>query len=304
MKYVPKSVTRVIGRQVLRTRIHAPQILFVTGLGAVVGGAVLACKATLEVEDVLVDHNKNMLDVSRLKNPEVSYERERRIVTLHTTGRLMKLYAPATVTMGVGVVCLTRSHQLLVQRNTALTAAYVGLQRFLEGYRGRVREEIGEDREKAVYYASTPVELVEDTKKGPKVVYGSAPTGSSPYSCVIDESKRGIFQDTLAFNKNYVAIQQQLLTDKLRSQGYLFLNDVYTRFDVSHTFTGQICGWFVGHPDSDDFVDISVTPLHDGRGSIMLDFNVGGNVAEMLGGGSDSDHPFTQKVRAIGRGKS
>lgn len=313
MKYVPKSVTRAIGKQVLKSKVHAPQILFVAGLGAVVSGTVLACKATLGVEKVLLDHEKDMLEIGHLEKrtafntdnaTEKQLQRDRQHVTLRTTGRIMKLYAPAAVTMTVGIVCLTKSHRILTERNATLTAAYVGLQRFLEGYRGRVREKVGEAEEKELYYASTPVELVEDTPNGPKKVFGSSPVGSSPYSCVIDDSKKGVFQDSLDFNRQYVRIQERNLTDKLRAQGYLFLNDCYTRFDVSHTATGQICGWFVGHDSSDDYVEITVTPIHDGRGSIMLDFNVAGNVFEMLEGGDESDHPFTKQLLPARRGNS
>lgn len=303
MKYVPKAITRTVGRTVLKTQKNSPAILFAAGIVGMGATVVLACKATLRVEEVLTSHEKEMLEIGRLerntnygRTGAVEMNRERQQVTLKTTGKLLKLYAPTAVAGVITIACLTTSHRQLTQRNTALTAAYVSLQQFLESYRGRVRKEIGEEKERDVYYASTPAELVQDTPDGPKKIYGSRPIGSSPYSCVFDETKKGIFQDSYEFNVHYIGLQAAKLTDKLRSQGHLFLNDVYNSFYVDHTATGQVCGWFIGHPDSDDFVDISITPLHDGMGSLLLDFNVAGNVYEMLGDGNDRDSGFRKKI--------
>lgn len=308
MKYVPKAITRAVGRTVLKTQKNSPTLLFVAGVGGAITATVLACRATLRVEETLDNIQKDLIDA---ENPALGRtmndtEHKKMLAHIYIDGawQLTKLYGPAVVVGTASLVCLTKSHRILNERNAQLTAAYVSLQKFLDGYRGRVRKEIGEEREKEVYYAATPVELAQDTPNGPKTYFGSAPMISSPYSCIIDETKRGIFQDSYEFNLNFIRIQQQLLTDRLRSQGYLFLNDVYSRFDVSHTATGQICGWFVDSPDSDDFVDITVTPIHDGRGSLMLDFNVAGNVFEMLGNGSDSDHAFTKKMLPVRREKS
>lgn len=296
MKYVPNAITRTVGRTVLRTRKNSPTLLFAAGIVGFAGTVVLACKATTQLEDRMETHEKQMLEASRMRSSVSEIESEKRRVMINTTFVLVKDYAPAVLCGVASVVCLTKSHKILTERNTQLTAAYVGLQKFLESYRGRVREKIGEEEERGVYYASTPVELVKDGPNGPEKIFGSAPIGGSPYSCVIDETKRGIFQDSLEFNISFVRIQQNNLTNKLRAQGYLFLNDVYSCFNVSHTATGQICGWFIGHPGSDDFVDITVTPLHDGRGSIMLDFNVAGDVFEMLGNGDSKDHDFRLKL--------
>lgn len=296
MRYVPKSITRTVGRTVLKSKNSSPQLLFVAGLVGFGTTVVLACKATMKVEDILVDHEKRSLEIQRTKLTEKQSQSEQRNLSISTAVSLSKIYAPSVVVGVVSVVCLTKSHKILNERNATLTAAYVGLQRFLEDYRGRVREKVGAEAERDVYYASTPVELVRDTPDGPQKYFGSRPMGASPYSCVFDETKTGIFQESYEFNTHFVRIQQDLLTNKLRSQGYLFLNDVYKAFGVRSTETGQLCGWFVGDKDSDDYVDISMTPLHDGRGSILLDFNVAGHVSHMLGDGSSNDSDFRMKM--------
>ncbi len=286
MKYVPKALTRAVGMTALRTRQNSPQLLFAAGLVGFAGTVVLACKATLKVEDVLTDHEKQMLDISRIEgrgNTENKMDRERQKVLLGTTARIMKLYAPAVGVGAVSVVCLTQSHRILTERNTQLTAAFVGLQKFLEGYRGRVRQEIGEEKEREVYYASTPVELVQDTENGPKKYFGTAPGMRSPYSAMFDDTNSN-WQTAHDFNVHFLRIKEDRMTDKLRSQGSLMLNEVYDELDMPRTPTGAVCGWMIGHPDSDDFVEFQIIPVHDFHGTLMVDFNCAGSVADMLSG--------------------
>lgn len=289
MKHVPTVITRTVGRNVLRVRHHSPALLFgagVVGLGATV---ILACKATLKVEEVLVDHEKNMLDINRIENSsnirdrDVDYDRERRHITLHTSARLAKLYAPSAVAAVVTIACLTTSHRQLTNRNAQLTAAYVGLQRFLDGYRGRVREEIGTEREKAAYYASTPVELAEDTPNGPKKVFGTKPGMKGPYATLFMEGN-GNWQENGNFNEHFIRLQEGFMTNRLRANGHLFLNEVYDALGCPRTPAGQVCGWAIGSKQSNDYVDIEVIPVHDYHGTLMLDFNVAGDVRDMAFG--------------------
>jgi hypothetical protein len=288
MKYVPKAITRAIGTTALKTQKNSPTLLFVAGVAGFGATVFLACKATMKVESILTDHEKDMLDINRQEYKQNGahdgdWDRERRHVTLKTWTRLGKEYAPAAVCGVVSIACLTKSHKILGERNAQLTAAYVGLQKFLESYRGRVRQEIGKEKERDVYYASTPVELVQDTPEGPKKIFGSKPGQRSPYSQIFDDNNSN-WQDANEFNLNFIRIQEQLLTDKLRAQGSLMLNEVYDRLDLPRTPTGALCGWVIGHPDSDDFVEIEVVPMHDYHGTLMLDFNVAGMVYDMLSG--------------------
>lgn len=287
MKFVPKKVSQAVGRTVLKAQKNSPTLLFVAGVAGGITATVLACRATLRVNDVLDDHEKDLADLGRVFNTDSrmltqEFEREQMWIYLRTARRIGTLYAPAVAVGVTSVVCLTKSHNQLMQRNAALTSAYVSLQTFLDGYRSRVRSEVGEEREKDIYYAATPVELVEDTPNGPKKIYGSTPGLRSPYAVVwSDES--WVWQDSYEHNLNFIRIQEQLLTDKLRARGHLFLNEVYDKFDIPNTAAGQICGWMIDSNDSDDFVEIEIQPMGTNQRGIMLDFNVAGPVFELLG---------------------
>ena len=285
MKYVPKAITVAAGHTVLSLKKNSPTLLFVAGVVGTVGATVLACRATLKAQTVVENAKKDLIDVDVLQNrKQVDEEAARKTrAQIMTTGalELSKLYGPSVAVGVVSIICLTKSHRLLTQRNAALTTAYVGLQNFLEGYRSRVRQEIGEEREQDVYYSATPIELIEDTEDGPKKLYGSRPTQASPYAVIWDETS-GVFQDADEYNHHYIRIKEQMFTDKLRAQGYLFLNDIYEAFDIPVTATGQVCGWIIPSDKSDDFVEIKSIRMRDFQRSLMLDFNVAGVVYQML----------------------
>ena len=84
---------------------------------------------------------------------------------------------------------------------------------------------------------------------------------------------------------------EQYATDKLRSQGYLFLNDVYKDLGFRPTREGAIVGWVLD-PDSDKsdtYVDFGVFEsqrleaknfVNGYEAAVVLDFNVDGPILD------------------------
>jgi hypothetical protein len=285
MKYVPQAVTRAVGRTVLKTQKNSPTILFIAGVTGAVTATVLACRATLKAQPVVDHMKKDLINVdviqSRKQVDQEEARQQRAHIMLNSAVEVTKLYAPSVILGSVSIFCLTKSHRQLTQRNAALTGAYVSLQQFLDGYRARVRKEIGEEREKDVYYASTPIELTETTGKGTKKTTVQRPTETGPYAVLWDE-RSSTFQHLPEYNIHYIKLQEDFLTDKLRADGYLFLNDVYKAFDIPVTQNGQLVGWIIPSDQSDDFVEIKWTEMYNAQRSIMLDFNCAGLVYHML----------------------
>ena len=285
MKYVPKAVTRAVGRTVLKTQKNSPTILFVAGVTGAVTATVLACRATLKAQPVVDHMKKDLIDVdviqSRRQVDQEEARKQRQHIMVNAAIEVTKLYGPSIGLGVVSVFCLTKSHRQLTQRNAALTGAYVSLQQFLDGYRARVRKEVGEEREKNLYHASTPIEVVETTGKGSKKNTIMRPTQTGPYAVMWD-GRSSVFQPSPEYNIHFIKLQEQHLTDKLRAQGYLFLNQVLEAFDLPVTPHGQLVGWIIPSDRSDDFVEIKWTELYNQQRSMMLDFNVAGDVHNML----------------------
>ena len=286
MKYVPKAVTRAVALTVLKTKRNSPTILFAVGVTGAVSATVLACRATLKAQPVVDHMKKDLLNVdvihSRRQVDQEEARQQRAHIMLNGALEITKLYGPSVGLGVVSIFCLTKSHRQLTQRNAALTGAYVSLQQFLDGYRARVRKEVGEAREKDIYHASTPFTLVEeDGKKGPKKTIVMKPGMTGPYA-VLWDGRSSTFQPNPEYNLHFIKLQEDHLTDKLRAQGYLFLNQVLEAFDIPVTPHGQFVGWIIPSDRSDDFVEIKWTEMYNQQRSLMLDFNVAGDVAWML----------------------
>jgi hypothetical protein len=88
-------------------------------------------------------------------------------------------------------------------------------------------------------------------------------------------------------------MQQGQATDKLRAEGYLFLNDVYEMLGIPRTREGQIVGWVYkkDNPVGDNYVDFGIfrtnrennTNFVNGyEPTIILDFNVDGPILDLI----------------------
>lgn len=91
-------------------------------------------------------------------------------------------------------------------------------------------------------------------------------------------------------NKRFLLQQQYYANEKLRARGYLFLNEVYDMLDLSRTKAGQVIGWIynMDNPVGDNYVDFDLfNPrnrdfVNGYEKSVLLDFNVDGNILEYI----------------------
>lgn len=94
-------------------------------------------------------------------------------------------------------------------------------------------------------------------------------------------------------NLMFLLSQQNYANIRLRSRGYLFLNEVYVLLSLPKTETGKVVGWIYDEhsPIGDNFVDFGIYNMNDkskvdfvnGKtNSIFLDFNVDGNILDRI----------------------
>jgi hypothetical protein len=297
MKFqLPTAVSRTLARQILLGRKHSPSILFVGGVAGVVTTTVLACRATLKVEDVLNEHEKTAMDIKSLVHPSYS-EKDRKqdmtVLYIQTVVKFTKLYGPAIILGSVSIGMLTQSHNILSKRNAGLTAAYAAIEKGFKDYRGRVVDELGEEKDREFRFGKETDTVIVEEKNGPKKVkkttFGDG--GGSIYSRIFDEYNQN-WDPRPEYNVLFLRGQQNYLNDKLRANGHLFLNEVYDNLGISRSPEGSQVGWLY-EGGVDRFVDFGIfedagmTRMHDfliGReGGIMLDFNVDGVIWDQIG---------------------
>lgn len=292
---------------------HSPEILAVVGTGLAIGGAVMACKATLKVNDI-VDEAKDSLDKIHAvvedgnmvcKDGNVYNEEDAKkdtaIVYANTAYKLVKLYGPSVVVGTLGLGCLLTSNNILRKRNIALAAAYTTIDKGFKEYRGRVIERFGERIDKELKY-NIKAKEVEETiinedgseevvKKTIDVVDGERPQYSD-FARFFDVGNPYWEKDP-EYNLTFLKQQERYANEKLQSQGYLFLNDVYRLLGIPETKAGQVVGWTYNEvcPNGDNYVDFGLTDVHKPgvrdfvngyERTILLDFNVDGNILDLM----------------------
>jgi hypothetical protein len=251
LEQIKTAVTSRTARQVLVAQKHSPRILFAAGVVGVVGATVLACRATLKLQTVLDDHEKHVLYISEeVGTEQISHEDANKQIAKTNVKLVLdicKLYAPAFGIGILGVASLTGSHMILDKRNAGTMAAYAAVDKAYKAYRERVVAEHGVDVDRQFAQGAVDHEVEEkmadgSTKKTVDKVVKGPHIGGSGYAQVFDE-RSGKFSREPGMNAVVVQMCQQYCNDKLRTQGHLFLNEVYDTLGLPRTPAGSQVGW-------------------------------------------------------------
>ena len=294
------KIKNLVNKAKLSVIKHGPQLMIIGGVTATVVGTVMACKATLNVSDIL-DEAKDNLDKIHMvedRNLEEYTEqdavKDKTIVYTQTTLKMIKNYALPAAIMGAGIASILAGNKIMKQRYAALSAAYATLDSSFKGYRERVKERFGEQVENEIRYNLRAEKMIvtdEDGNTTEKEVY-VAPTdinGYSPYAQFFDIGNT-YWEDDLSSRMMFLKAQEQYANDLLVSRGYLYLNEVYENLGLNKTKAGQIVGWIYDpeHNDvGDNYVDFGIYNVNHRNcidfvngdcEAILLDFNVDGNI--------------------------
>lgn len=311
MKLIPKDGKMAVGAtKVVHKAIQkSPEICIGAAIVCGVGATVIACRATLKVNDVLDEHKKTREKIHLAREYDIKGELESGyseedmskdlfIDSVHLVIDLGKLYWPAIVLGGAAIGLILGSHHIMMRRQATLTLAYEGMKAAYEAYRQRVREEYGEEAEEDIYKGVQKKieESVNTKRKTVEKKVTSLEKPYSPYARIFDESSRFWKADAEA-NKFFLVTQQQHANDILRIRGYIFLNEVLEMLGIpvmdgnKVNSTGSICGWIYNSETGDGFVSFGMwDPTRKGtrefineiERSVWLDFNVDGVIIDKI----------------------
>ena len=310
---IMSTVNGTINKIGFKFKKHSPEILVVTGIVGVVASTIMACKATTKASEIMKETKQNLdmihdcaADEGLRESGKYTEEDKRRDLVVqytHTGLKLAKVYAPAVILGALSITSILASNNILRKRNVALAAAYATLDQTFKDYRNRVIDRFGEavDRELKYGIRKEKIEktvIDEETGKEKKVKETVEVTdydGRSQYAKFFDESSR-YWEKNAELNLVFLRAQQNWANDKLRAQGYLFLNDVYDSLDIERTQAGQCVGW-IYDPENpkhkgNNYIDFGIYDIHKKENrkfvnglerSILLDFNVDGDILSHFG---------------------
>lgn len=302
------NMSRSLHKAGFQLKKHSPEILIVAGIIGTVTSAVMACKATLKVNDVLDKAKQDIKDIHDVSvdveagiRPAEQYTEEDKkkdlaIVYTKTGFELIKLYAPSVILGTLSIYGIVKSHNILKKRNVALAAAYATIDKSFKDYRGRVVERFGKELDRELKYnirAKEVEEKVIDDEGNEQIITKTVNIGeTSDYARFFDETCPG-WEKNAEFNLTFLKLQQAYANEKLKAQGHLFLNEVYDMLGMQRTKAGNVVGWVYdpNNEDIDNYVDFGIYDLYDERKrafvngyerSILLDFNVDGDIWSLM----------------------
>jgi hypothetical protein len=302
MRFLPDAIGKAIASPLAQK--NSPEVLLVAGAVSMVGSTVLACRATLKMDEVLEKAKHDISkahqafevakDMEDTEYTEQDRQRDIAIIYYRATVSTLRLYAPSILAGAFGLALIATSNRIHVQRAAALSAAYTALDRGFKEYRARVVEKYGEDEDQRLRYGTEKVEIVNPETGRKKTVERVGPNGESIYAKFFDEACRPFSKDP-ELNMFFIQSQQNWANDTLRSRGHVFLNEVYDMLDIPRTKAGQVVGWIWSPNDpthtGDNFIDFGVfrgdtqvvRDFVNGReGAILLDFNVDGPIYDKI----------------------
>lgn len=306
-KELMNKMTRSFGRACLKLKKHSPEILVTAGIIGGIASAVMACKASMRVNDVL-DEAKEKIDLihEQANDPEVANEyteqdTQKALTKVYTqTGfKLAEMYGPAIVVGVTSVGCVLASVNIMHKRNVALAAAYATIENGFKEYRGRLIDRLGAELDRELLYDIKTKEVEEvivhedgTQETVTKTIETANPNEYSVYARFYDDGCKGWQKDS-EMNLFTIKQVQNWANEMLQAKSYLFLNDVYEMLGIPKTAAGQVVGWYYNekNPIGDNYVDFGIYDIHNERKrafvngyerTILLDFNVDGDILKYI----------------------
>lgn len=300
-----------IGRGGLVLKKYSPEILTVAGVIGTVGSTVLACKATLKVEDILDEAKKKSNLINAVHDGEIEvdaeytdkdYSKDLLVNRTQTAVKLIKLYGPAITLGALSITAILGGQHILRKRNVAVMAAYKLCEESFANYRSRVKDELGEEKDRQFYYGITE-ETVKDkvkskdgkTKTITKKVEKAPDHLYSQYARFFDEANIN-WDKSPEQNMYFLKMVQNQMNDKLKARGHVFLNEVYDALGFERSEAGQLVGWVWNKDNTameagDGYIDFGIFDgnsyakrafVNGDERSILLDFNIDGMIYDLI----------------------
>lgn len=299
------------GQILVKTKLgikkHSPEILVAAGIGTGIVAAIVACKQTIKANDIVAEARKSLQNIEDVKelaaNNEVEYTEEneqedRKTIGMQVAVGMVKTYA---LPVGLGILsitCILAGHHILKKRNVALAAAYSALSTDFMNYRKRVVDKYGKDvdfmlrngLEKQIVANQVIDPETGEVKETKEEVLTYDGNKLSQYARIFDEVGSTQWTPSADHNRAFLLMEQNYFNERIRTRGYIFLNEVYERLGFRPTKAGSIVGWVYQNADYEG-IDFGIFTAHTQKAaeflegtepSIILDFNVQGDILSLV----------------------
>lgn len=288
MKFL-SNVGTVVKRTACSTKARvgakSPEILMVIGGITFVATVVVACKQTLKCEEILDAHQRKMDDIEdclELASEEgsgVTYDdqqakKDKAVAFAQTGVEFVKIYAPAIGLGIVSIACFGGSFHIMKKRNLALGVAYTALDTAFKEYRGRVKDELGEDADRHFRFGYEKIKkglIAGKDADGNDIAVEGEDLDTVPWNeegdHLLDEARFVFAPETSIYyvpdelhNQMTIQCARNNAQIEFDMKGFLFLNDVLRMLGLKEVAYGQLVGWKKGL--GDPYIDFRAKPVY------------------------------------------
>lgn len=254
---------RTAGKFVQR---HQPELLMGFGATLLTAAVAFAIPATVAatrlVDEEKREQNRKLLAEARENGSDTCAQIDK-LPAKDVIRVTWKCYIPTVTSTGLGLACLVGATTKNARRATALATACTLSETALKEYQEKVVETIGEAKEHVVRDAIAK-DKVEQLPPAANTIHY---TGKGTALFLDPHSKR-----YFEFDVGEVRTVSQNLTDKLRDEMFVSINDLYDEFGLEQTDLGDAWGWDV---DKTSKIEIytSAVKAPDGRPVLVISYN-------------------------------
>lgn len=202
----------------LWTAKNEPQILTGVGIGGFLATIILVAKAAPKAKKVY-DELKESEEGANFKS---------------TMKHVAPYYIPAAMAGAASIGCVLAGQHLQLKRTTAIAAAYKISESAYHEYKDKVKEKLGEKKEKEITDEIAKDKLVKNPVKNDNIIQ----TGKGDTLCY--DAVCGRY-----FRSDIEKVRQGInnLNHKMNMESYISLNDFNDELGLERTKLGDMLGW-------------------------------------------------------------
>jgi hypothetical protein len=282
---IKETIMSAGSKALFKVKKASPELLIFGGI--ITGGYATykLCKQTLKVTEI-VDETKETLEKihtqeDKLNNgEEPKYEengelvpyteevakRDKFIAYLQCGTKIAKNYAPAVGLYILSIAMILGGFKIIKGRYVATMGVLTATQNSFKEYRKKIADKYGKNIDLETLLGvehTTETEEEVDKKGNIKVKETEKHTATksrdddSDFTRLFDELNAKTWKNDPVANFTFLKSVEKWCTNRLRTRGHLFLNEVYDALGMEHTKTGALCGWILDG-NGDDFVDFGL----------------------------------------------
>lgn len=235
MKGKEMNIKTLMFKAGLKLKEMSPDIAFYGGCALIIGGAVLACKQTLKLEEIIDDTNKEHEEIDKyVYAQKKDLKRAHVKANLKLAGKVAKNYAFPVGVAALGFTAVGYSHVRLTHDKKELIGKVAFIENAYNRYRNRVKDEVGEEKENDIYRGLKNVEVTETDSEGKTVKKNFKQQAYDPNDrtaiCFCEELCPSVFKGDPILDRNTLINIVRFAQGQYDQYGYLHMKDIYDLF--------------------------------------------------------------------------